>query len=148
MTWLISTCFYVMSHRTRSVIISREGHMEGMWPPRKQILSGQCHEGHFYICYLADVGCHVDPLKMMWIVSLLTCDSFLLMWTLHYLELYVPCLVWQMSCGTWKCHVGHLAQHGHSIPRIFSLMHSQGDHWVKIVEQHAIKNRVQYIHCR
>jgi hypothetical protein len=24
----------------------------------------------------------------------------------------------------------------------------RGDHWVKIVEQRAIKNRVQYIHCR
>jgi hypothetical protein len=26
--------------------------------------------------------------------------------------------------------------------------HPQGDHWAKIVEQCAIKNRVQYIHCR
>jgi hypothetical protein len=29
--------------------------------------------------------------------------------------------------------------------------HSRGDHWAhwaKIVEQRAIKNRVQYIHCR
>jgi hypothetical protein len=25
---------------------------------------------------------------------------------------------------------------------------TQGDHWAKIVEQRAIKNRVQYIHCR
>ena len=25
---------------------------------------------------------------------------------------------------------------------------TRGDHWMKIVEQHAIKNRVQYIHCR
>ena len=24
----------------------------------------------------------------------------------------------------------------------------RGDHWRKIVEQRAIKNRVQYIHCR
>jgi hypothetical protein len=24
----------------------------------------------------------------------------------------------------------------------------RGDHWAKIVEQRAIKNRVQYIHCR
>jgi hypothetical protein len=25
---------------------------------------------------------------------------------------------------------------------------ARGDHWAKIVEQRAIKNRVQYIHCR
>jgi hypothetical protein len=25
---------------------------------------------------------------------------------------------------------------------------TRGDHWAKIVEQRAIKNRVQYIHCR
>jgi hypothetical protein len=24
----------------------------------------------------------------------------------------------------------------------------RGDHWAKIVEQRAIKNKVQYIHCR
>jgi hypothetical protein len=24
----------------------------------------------------------------------------------------------------------------------------RGDHWAKIVEQRAIKNRVQYVHCR
>jgi hypothetical protein len=28
------------------------------------------------------------------------------------------------------------------------LIAAQGDHWAKIVEQRAIKNRVQYIHCR
>jgi hypothetical protein len=25
---------------------------------------------------------------------------------------------------------------------------TRGDHWAKIVEQRAILNRVQYIHCR
>jgi hypothetical protein len=25
---------------------------------------------------------------------------------------------------------------------------ARGDHWAKIVEQRAIKNRVQYIHCK
>jgi hypothetical protein len=29
-----------------------------------------------------------------------------------------------------------------------SLDNPRGDHWAKIVEQRAIKNRVQYIHCR
>jgi len=27
-------------------------------------------------------------------------------------------------------------------------VYARGDHWAKIVEQRAIKNRVQYIHCR
>jgi hypothetical protein len=25
---------------------------------------------------------------------------------------------------------------------------ARGDHWAKIVEHRAIKNRVQYVHCR
>jgi hypothetical protein len=29
-----------------------------------------------------------------------------------------------------------------------TLLVARGDHWAKIVEQRAIKNRVQYIHCR
>ena len=36
--------------------------------------------------------------------------------------------------GHWETY-----EHGHG---------SRGDHWAKIVEKRAIKNRVQYIHCR
>jgi hypothetical protein len=34
-----------------------------------------------------------------------------------------------------------------SIP-LYHASRSRGDHWAKIVEQRAIKNRVLYIHCR
>ena len=54
-----------------------------------------------------------SPLEMMWTWKFLTCDSLLLRWTLHYVDLYVPCLVWQTSIETCKCHVGHPSRREH-----------------------------------
>jgi hypothetical protein len=47
------------------------------------------------------------------------------------------------------CYVWDLVSHEHSCPLLPRLIiYARGDHWAKIVEQRAIKNRVQYIHCR
>jgi hypothetical protein len=61
-----------------------------------------------------------------------------------------PTLFYDMTLSTWHYLLPILFRMLFYYPPLSNALvfWSRGDHWAKIVEQRAIKNRVQYIHCR
>jgi hypothetical protein len=90
----------------------------------------KCEDGHIPTCMLGtktNLLSHVLPRYSIWKCSPIICLKILV-------EALLMCSILFCFGGmpkAWKC-----------------ALNTRGDHWAKIVEQRAIKNRVQYIHCR
>ena len=58
-------------------MVPRDGHMEGMSAPCKQIMCWQCHKGHFHVEFVADVGDTWIHKEMTWTLHFVWDDAWI-----------------------------------------------------------------------